>query len=201
MDTYLTIKQQAEGIYKEKGSKFLAYAILVESAQEVKEQLQLLHKQYHDARHICYAYVIGTDGTEYRVNDDGEPSGTAGKPIHGVLLSTKLTNVLIAVVRYFGGTKLGTSGLILAYKEAATDAVNNALIIEKNIACYYAVSFPYELINDVMRAIKDTESDIIEQTFENESIIYFKVRKLNAGTIENRMQYIENIKLKLLKTK
>lgn len=201
MDTYLTIKQQAEGIYKEKGSKFLAYAIPVESAQEVKEQLQLLHKQYHDARHICYAYVIGTDGTEYRVNDDGEPSGTAGKPIHGVLLSSKLTNVLIAVVRYFGGTKLGTSGLILAYKEAATDAIHKALIIEKKIACYYAVSFPYQVINDVMRAIKDTESDIIEQTFENESIIYFKVRKLNAGTIENRMQHIENIKLKLLKTK
>lgn len=201
MDTYLTIKQQAEGIYKEKGSKFLAYAIPVESAQEVKEQLQLLHKQYHDARHICYAYVIGTDGTEYRVNDDGEPSGTAGKPIHGVLLSSKLTNVLIAVVRYFGGTKLGTSGLILAYKEAATDAIHKALIIEKKIACYYAVSFPYQVINDVMRAIKDTESDIIEQTFETESIIYFKTRKLNAGTIENRMQHIENIKLKLLKTK
>jgi uncharacterized YigZ family protein len=201
LDTYLTIKQQAEGIYKEKGSKFLAYAIPVESSVEVKEQLQLLHKQYHDARHICYAYVLGADGGEYRVNDDGEPSGTAGKPIHGVLLSTKLTNVLIAVVRYFGGTKLGTSGLISAYKEAATDAINNALIIEKKIACYYAVSFPYELINDVMRAIKDTESDIIEQTFENESIIYFKVRKLNASTIENKMQHIENIKLKLLKTK
>jgi len=201
LDTYLTIKQQAEGIYKEKGSKFLAYAIPVENALEVKEQLQLLHKQYHDARHICYAYVIGADGAEYRINDDGEPSGTAGKPIHGVLLSKKLTNILIAVVRYFGGTKLGTSGLILAYKEAAIDAVNNALIIEKKIECYYTVSFSYAVINDVMRVIKETESDILEQTFENESIIYFKTRKLNAGTIENRMQHIENIKLKLLKTK
>ena len=133
MDTYLTIKNLSEGIYKEKGSRFIAFAYPIETVNSAKEIIQSLHKKYHDARHICYAYVLGADKAEFRANDDGEPSGTAGKPIYGVLLSNNLTNVLIAVVRYFGGVKLGTAGLINAYREASIDAIKNTEIIEKTI--------------------------------------------------------------------
>lgn len=200
LDTYLTIKGQSEGLYKEKGSRFIAFAIPVKSADEVKEEIQLLHKKYHDARHICYAYILGAEGAEYRANDDGEPSGTGGKPIHGVLLTHKLTDVLIAVVRYFGGVKLGTSGLIAAYREAASDAILQSEIIEKTVACYYTVSFQFITMNDVMRILKDKGCDIVEQSFDNDCEIHFKVRKSMASLIESSLIKIPKIKVKLLKT-
>jgi len=198
LDTYLTIKQDSEGLYKEKGSRFIAFALSVESAEEIKVKLQFFHKEYHDARHICYAYVLGADAAEFRANDDGEPSGTAGKPIYGVLLSNKLTNVLIVVVRYFGGVKLGTSGLITAYREAAMDAINNVQIIEKTVELSYIVSFEYTLMNDIMRVLKEKGCEIIKQTFDNDCVIQFKIRKLNAKDMENRMMKIDKVKLTLI---
>lgn len=200
MDTYLTIKKLSEGLYKEKGSRFIAFAIPVKTTDEVKENMQLLHKKYHDARHICFAYVLGTEASEYRVNDDGEPSGTGGKPIHSVLLTHKLTDVLIAVVRYFGGVKLGTAGLISAYREAASDAIENAEIMERKVECYYTISFQFTNLNDVMRVLKEKGCDIIKQSFDNECIIDFKVRKSMALIIESNLMNIAKIKVRLLKT-
>lgn len=201
MDTYLTIKETTEGLYKEKGSRFIAFAIPVKTTDEVKENIQFLHKKYHDARHICYAYVLGADTVEYRTNDDGEPSGTAGKPIHGVLLTHKLTDVLIAVVRYFGGVKLGTSGLIAAYREASADAILHAKIVEKTIACFYTVSFQFATMNDVMKILKNKGCDIMEQSFDNDCEIHFNVRKSMASAVESNLLKIAAVKVKLLKTK
>ena len=142
-DTYLTLSTISEGLYKEKGSKFLAFAIPVSSVSEIKSILEEKRKEFYDARHVCYAYIIGTEKQESRSNDDGEPSGTAGKPILGSLLSKQLTNVLIVVVRYFGGTKLGTSGLINAYKEASFDAIANNEIVERKIEVPIDILFDY----------------------------------------------------------
>ncbi len=201
MDTYLTIKTLSEGLYKEKGSRFIAFAIPIETIEEAKGHLNRLHKKYHNARHICYAYILGVDKSIYRVYDDGEPSGTAGKPLHGALLSNDLTDVLIAVVRYFGGVKLGTGGLITAYREAAVDAINNSEIIEKTVQVYYSISFQYPVMNDVMRLLKDKDCKIIVQSFDNHCEIEFSVRKSDAGFLESKIQLVDNLKLKLLKTK
>ena len=154
-DTYHTIKSPSEGSYKEKGSKFLAFAYPVRTVDEVKQHLEQLRKEYFDARHHCYAYILGPNKDAYRVNDDGEPSGTGGRPIHGQLLSADLTDTLIVVVRYFGGTLLGASGLAKAYKTAAHDAIAHAEIIEKTIDVRYRLQFEYALTNDVMRVIND----------------------------------------------
>jgi uncharacterized YigZ family protein len=143
LNSYFTIKSTSEGIYKEKGSKFIAYAYPVRSIDEIKTILDGLKKEYYDARHICYAYSLEADGSAYRSNDDGEPSGTAGKPIHGVLLSNNITFALIVVVRYFGGVKLGTSGLIHAYREAAADVILNNEIIERTVDLEYLIRFEY----------------------------------------------------------
>ena len=160
-DTYLTISTISEGLYKEKGSKFLAFAIPVTSVSEVKTILEEKRKVYYDARHVCYAYLIGEESKESRSNDDGEPSGTAGKPILGAILSKQLTNVLIVVVRYFGGTKLGTSGLINAYREASFDALENNEIIEKTIETPIEINFDYISMNDVMKVIKELSPTIL----------------------------------------
>ena len=154
-DTYKTLAAPAEGIYKEKGSKFLAFAYPVHTVEEVKVHLEQLRKDYFDARHHCYAYILGPRKDAFRANDDGEPSGTGGRPIHGQLLSADLTDTLIVVVRYFGGILLGASGLANAYKTAARDAIDHATIIEKTIDCCYRLSFAYEGMNDVMRILKD----------------------------------------------
>ena len=154
-DTYRTLSAPAEGIYKEKGSKFLAFAYPVRTLDEVKSHLEQLRKDYFDARHHCYAYILGPRKDAFRANDDGEPSGTGGRPIHGQLLSADLTDTLIVVVRYFGGILLGASGLANAYKTAARDAIDHAVIIEKTIDCRYRLSFAYEAMNDVMRILKD----------------------------------------------
>ena len=154
-DTYRTIAAPSEGLYKEKGSKFLAFAFPVHSIEDVKRHLDQLRKDYFDARHHCYAYILGPRKDAFRANDDGEPSGTGGRPIHGQLLSADLTDTLIVVVRYFGGILLGASGLANAYKTAARDAIDHAQIIEKTIDVRYRLGFKYEMMNDVMRILKD----------------------------------------------
>ena len=154
-DTYRTLAAPSDGLYKEKGSKFLAFAYPVRTLDEVKAHLEQLRKDYFDARHHCYAYILGPRKDAFRANDDGEPSGTGGRPIHGQLLSADLTDTLIVVVRYFGGILLGASGLANAYKTAARDAIDHATIVERTIDVRYRLAFAYETMNDVMRLLKD----------------------------------------------
>ncbi|MFI3321727.1 MAG: YigZ family protein [Rikenellaceae bacterium] len=175
MDSYKTIEKSSEGLYKEKGSKFIAYAYPVESVDEIGEIVARLKKEYYDARHHCYAWRLGYDGKQTRANDDGEPSSTAGKPILGQLLSADITNVLVVVIRYFGGTKLGVSGLIRAYKEATIDALDNTAIVEREILSFVDVTFGYEQMNSVMKVIKDCEPKIVEQNFDNLSHIKLSI--------------------------
>lgn len=175
-DTFRTLSAPSEGLYKEKGSKFLAFAYPVESEAEIKRHLENLRKIYYDARHHCYAYVLGARQETYRANDDGEPSSTAGKPIYGQILSFGLTNVLIVVVRYFGGTKLGTSGLITAYKTASADALSKASVVEKTVMRHYTVSFPYERMNRVMRIVKDLQLQVVGQDADTECRMEIAVR-------------------------
>lgn len=163
-DTYKTIIGVAEGIYTEKRSKFIAIAIPVHTVEEIKQHLDIYQKKYYDARHVCYAYMLGHERKDFRANDNGEPSGTAGKPILGQINSNGLTDILIVVVRYFGGIKLGTSGLIVAYKAAAAEAIANATIIEKTVDDEIAVAFEYPFMNDVMRIVKEEEPEILEQS-------------------------------------
>ena len=165
-DTYKTIVGQAEGIYTEKRSKFIAIALPVQTLDEIKEHLEVYQKKYYDARHVCYAYMLGHERKDFRANDNGEPSGTAGKPILGQINSNELTNILIIVVRYFGGIKLGTSGLIVAYKAAAAEAIAAAEIIEKTVDGDVTFWFEYPFMNDVMRIVKEEEPEIIEQSYD-----------------------------------
>ncbi len=175
-DTFRTLSVPSEGLYKEKGSKFLAFAYPVENEIDIKKHLENLRKIYYDARHHCYAYVLGAKQEIYRANDDGEPSSTAGKPIHGQILSFGLTNVLIVVVRYFGGTKLGTSGLITAYKTASADALGKASVVEKTVMRHYLLSFPYERMNRVMRIVKELHLQVIGQEADTECRMKIAVR-------------------------
>jgi len=184
-DTYKIITKTAEGIYKEKGSKFLSFAIPVKNTDEIKEILKEYRKKYFDARHICYAYMLGYERNEFRANDDGEPSGTAGKPILGQINSKELTNILVIVVRYFGGILLGTGGLVTAYKEATIDALQNAEIVEQKIKVDIKILFDYELMNDVMRIIKDTEADIFHQEFDN-------ICKISLSVPINDVEFTKN---------
>lgn len=183
-EKYKTIEAQAEGLYKEKGSKFLSFAIPVRSVEEVKTILETYRKEYYDARHVCYAYMLGADREEFRANDDGEPSGTAGRPILGQINSFGLTNILVIVVRYFGGILLGTGGLIVAYKEATQDALNNASIVERDVMLYKEWRFSYEKMNDVMKALKAIEAKILEQGYEDgECVIKCEYKKMYEGRI------------------
>ena len=199
-DTYKTITSPAEGIYKEKGSKFLAFAIPVVSEAEVKENVERLKKEYYDARHHCYAYILGHDKAVYRANDDGEPSGTAGRPIYGQLLSKDITNTLVVVVRYFGGIKLGVSGLITAYKAATKDALDNAEIIEKTVNEVYRVEFEYPLMNDVMRLLKDENLDQFNQRFEMNCSLDFSVRKSKSARVTDAFSKIRGVTLSFVRT-
>jgi len=187
-DTYKTIETVSTGIYKEKGSKFIAFVYPVKTEDEIKIILENLKREYFDARHHCYAWVLGYDKSAYRTNDDGEPSGTAGRPIYGQIQSHDLTNVLVIVVRYFGGIKLGVSGLINAYKLAAMDSINNALIVEKTINEIYKLEFPYELINEAMKMMKDTGAQIIETSFESQAYIIYKIRRNLAKNLISRSE-------------
>jgi uncharacterized YigZ family protein len=192
-DTYRTISSSSRGIYKEKGSKFIALAFPVSSEEDVKMQLTALRKEYHDARHHCYAYCLGYDKSAWRVNDDGEPSGTAGKPIFGQIQSLDLTYILIVVIRYFGGIKLGIPGLINAYRTAAREALSHALIVTRTVDEIYEVCFEYPSMNDVMKILKDEQADILIQEFENTCKIRFSIRRSSGMTITGRLQKIQGI--------
>ncbi|MBN2164941.1 MAG: YigZ family protein [Marinilabiliaceae bacterium] len=198
MDLYKTISNISEGLYKDKGSKFLAFAHPVSNEDQVKELVQMYRKDYHDARHHCFAWQLGLSGNCYRANDDGEPSGTAGKPILGQIHSFDVTNVFIMVVRYFGGTKLGVGGLIQAYKSAAADALQNAEIIEKTVNDYFKISFNYETMNDVMKIIKDENLSIISQNFELKCFIVFCVRQRDSERVKDVFLYLRTVKFDFL---
>lgn len=197
-DTYFTIEEKVEGLYKEKGSRFISLAFPVSKEEEVKEIIKDIKKEYYDARHHCYAYILGYDKSTYRMNDDGEPSSTAGKPIYGQLLSKDLTNVLVVVVRYFGGTKLGASGLIQAYKQAALDALNNAKIIEKTVDEIYSISFDYVFMNDVMKVLKDFDVIQMNHRFDNDCYLEFRTRKSNSIKIVDNLSSIDGVNVKFL---
>lgn len=199
-DTYLTIKNPTEGLYKEKGSRFIALAYPVNSEGEVKDIVQQLKRQYHDARHHCYAYVLGFKGDVWRANDDGEPSSTAGKPIHGQLVSRGLTNVLVVVVRYFGGTKLGVSGLINAYKTAASDALGKAEVITRSINDVYKINFSYGVLNEVMRLIKDEELAVKEQQFDTQCMVMLGIRQSKVALVLEKFSKIESVMAEYMNT-
>ena len=194
-DTYKTIVSASEGIYKEKGSKFLAFAIPVNSVEEIKEIIKEYRKKYFDARHVCYAYMLGHERTDFRANDDGEPSGTAGRPILGQINSRDLSNVLVVVVRYFGGILLGTGGLVTAYKEAAADALDQAEIVEKTVDEQFTIHFDYILLNDVMRIIKEVNPLVLQQIFDNECKIILSIRKQDATLLSSKIEKITGIKI------
>lgn len=175
-DTYKTIEEQGEGIYTEKRSKFLAFAIPVTTVEQVKEQVEIYQKKYYDARHVCYAYRLGERGEQERSNDNGEPSGTAGKPILGQIHSKELTNVLVIVVRYFGGVKLGTSGLIVAYRLAAAEALEAVPHIEKTINSEITLRFSYPMLNDVLRIVKEEAPKVVEQVFDYQCVVRLSMR-------------------------
>jgi uncharacterized YigZ family protein len=196
-DTYKTISTPSEGIYKEKGSKFLSFAFPVNSADEVKELIKIFKKDYYDARHVCYAYVIGKERKEWRANDDGEPSGTAGRPIMGQINSRELTNILVIVVRYFGGILLGTGGLTIAYKDATADALNRAEIIEKTVNCEITVHFDYTLMNNVMRIVKESNALILDQNYENDCFMKISIRKNEEELLKGKLVKIEGLHLVL----
>ena len=186
-DTYLTIQDKSEGIYTEKRSKFLAFAHPVETIDEIKDLITDYKKKYYDARHVCYAYMLGPEKTDFRVNDDGEPSSTAGKPILGQINSRELTNILVVVIRYFGGVKLGTSGLIVAYREAAAEALSAATVIEKTIEETVTFTFPYVMMNSVMRVVKELNPRIVEQKYDETCIITLAIKRSMAPMLEERL--------------
>ena len=188
MDEYRTIENIGEGYYTEKRSKFLAFAHHVETVDEVKALLDAYRKKFYDARHVCYAYMLGADRLEFRANDDGEPSSTAGKPILGQINSHELTNILIVVVRYYGGVNLGTGGLIVAYREAAADAIAHTEIVTKQVEEIIAIKFDYSLMNDVMRIVKEMNPRIVSQQFDNTCEMQLSIRKNDAETLRNRLQ-------------
>jgi uncharacterized YigZ family protein len=199
-DTYKTIKSLSQGSYKEKGSRFIAYASPVSSLEEIKPILDDYRKKYYDAKHHSYAYLIGFERSVWRANDDGEPSGTAGKPILGQINSFGITNILIVVIRYFGGTLLGTSGLINAYKTAAYEAIINAEIIACTIKNYYRIEFDYSSINNVMKILKDENIDQSDQIFGLDCSINISFRLSATDNILKRFSGIENIKLTIIGT-
>ena len=186
-DEYKTISGTSEGYYTEKRSKFLAFAHHVETTDEVKDLLAQYRKKYYDARHVCYAYMLGAAREDFRANDDGEPSSTAGKPILGQINSNELTNILIVVVRYYGGVNLGTSGLIVAYREAAADAIAHANVETRQVEEIVKYSFAYPQMNDVMRIVKDMNPRIVSQTFENTCEIVLSIRKSEAEQLCSRL--------------
>jgi uncharacterized YigZ family protein len=196
IDTYKTLGKRSEGLFKDKGSKFIAHALPCTTEDQVKEELEALKKQYHDARHHCYAYILGFDKNDFRVNDDGEPSGTAGKPIHGQLLSHDLTDSLIVVIRYFGGTKLGVRGLINAYKFAALDAIQNNTIVTRILKDQFELTFDYTDMNDVMRIAKEEYLEIISQDFQMTCSLIFSVRQKYAAKVEKRFLDLRKLKIK-----
>lgn len=193
--TYHTIAGESEGIYREKGSKFIALAYPVKTEDDVKQRLSEVKKKYYDARHHCYAYILGPNKDAYRLNDDGEPSGTAGRPIHGQLLSKDVTDTLLIVVRYFGGIKLGVSGLINAYKTAAKDALENNTVVERFVEENYSVYFPPLGMNKVMQLLKRETVKITGQSYETDCIVNFTVQKRDADQLLDSLQKVDGAKI------
>ncbi|MGC9374282.1 MAG: YigZ family protein [Bacteroidales bacterium] len=200
-DEYLTISKPSEGLFKDRGSKFLAFAYPVSSEEEIKTIQEQLRNQYHDARHHCYAYMLGPEKKVYRANDDGEPSGTAGKPILGQIRSFHLTNILIVVIRYFGGTKLGVGGLIHAYKTAAEEALNHAKIIKKTLHDIYELKFDYPQMNEIMRIMKEENIEQIDQNFELTCSITLALRKAEVKKVLSKFDRVEKLKIEFIETR
>lgn len=192
-DSFLTIASQSEGLYKEKGSKFIAIAFPVESVEEVKEKLEGLRKEYYDARHHCYAYVLGHAGDEVRANDDGEPNHSAGDPILGQIKSKNLTNTLVVVIRYFGGTKLGVSGLIHAYKTAAAEALGESQILQKDITEHITLRFPYDEMNEVMKLVKDLDLKVKGQDYDSLCVMHLEVIISQMGNLEEKLKLLNDL--------
>lgn len=190
-DSYKTITEKSEGWYKEKMSKFISFAIPVSTADEAKEFVKAYQKEYYDARHVCWAYMIGAAHTDFMSNDNGEPSGTAGKPILGQINSFGLTNILIVVIRYFGGIKLGTSGLIVAYREAAAEALRAANIVEMHEQTVVTFTFPYLGMNDVMRLIKGEHMKVLNQEFDNVCTMTITIRSDWAEDFKKKITDID----------
>lgn len=192
-DTYKTIEGQSESVYTEKRSKFIAIAIPVCTLAEIKQYLEEYQKKYYDARHVCYAYMLGAERKDFRANDNGEPSGTAGKPILGQINSNELTDILVIVVRYFGGIKLGTSGLIVAYRTAAAQAIAEATVIEKTVDQDVTVAFEYPFMNDVMRIVKEESPEILEQSYDMDCFMRLRIRKSLMPRLRSRLEKVETL--------
>jgi uncharacterized YigZ family protein len=200
-DTYKTIDTRSQGLFKDRGSRFIAIAIPVVSQEEIKARLEELRKEYHDARHHCYAWVLSPDRQAWRVNDDGEPSGTAGRPILGQINSRELTNILVVVIRYFGGTLLGVSGLINAYRSAAADALEKAVITERHLTESWLITFPYIAMNDVMKVLKEEECAQSAHKFSGDEVnIEISFRLSGSEHITGRLNKIPGLKIKWLAT-
>ncbi|WP_316821982.1 YigZ family protein [Pedobacter gandavensis] len=199
-DTYKTITAPVQGLFKDRGSKFIAFAYPIRSEDEVKPILAQLRAEHGKARHFCWALRLSPDRSVFRIQDDGEPSGTAGRPILNALLSADLTNILIVVVRYFGGTLLGVPGLINAYKSAAIEAIETAEIVEKTVNDVYELRFDYLSMNDVMRLFKEEQLQILSQEFDNSCTIKFEVRKAQLNQVLGKIEKIDGIKLSYLQT-
>jgi uncharacterized YigZ family protein len=193
IDTYQTIVQPSEGLYKEKGSRFISMAFPVQNEEIIKEIISAIRKEHFSARHCCYAWCLGANQEGYRLNDDGEPSGTAGRPIFGQIQSHKLTNILLVVVRYFGGTLLGVSGLTNAYKQAANDAIANSLIITRTVEHLLEILFDYAAMNNLMHLIKDEQFEIASSHFDLQCYIHIKVRSGRLEEIETKIAKIEGV--------
>jgi uncharacterized protein, YigZ family len=194
-DTFITLSGPSTGIYKEKKSKFLAFAYPVSTDEEIKKHLNDLKKDFFDARHHCFAYVLGINRDIYRASDDNEPSGTAGKPILGQINSFKLTNILIVVVRYFGGTLLGTGGLVKAYSNAAADALHNSILVERTLNTTFNLSFDYEVMNNIMHIIKEENLEQLNQNFDLKCNIVLSVRNSRVKIIQEKFLNIKTVKL------
>ncbi|MBE0674046.1 MAG: YigZ family protein [Bacteroidales bacterium] len=194
-DQYRTINEASRGLFRDRGSKFIALAYPVTDPEQVKDIVDSLKKEYHDARHHCYAYMLGPERDVWRINDDGEPSGTAGKPILGQINSAELTDILIVVVRYFGGTLLGVSGLINAYRSAAADAISNSTVITRFVTVSVTITFPYLVINDVMKVLKDESVSQSNQVFDNECTIIVSMPLSMEDNITGRLLKIKGLSL------
>jgi uncharacterized YigZ family protein len=199
-DSYLTIKSFSQGIYKEKGSRFMAFAYPVSEQEEIKPILDKIRKDHHEAKHHCFAYMIGNERMIWRMSDDGEPSGSAGRPILGQINSFGLTNILIVVSRYFGGTLLGVGGLINAYRSAAASAIKNAEIEERTLQEYYEIFYPYISMNDVMKILKEENIGQSDQSFDLECCIKVNFRASIRNKILNRLLRIEGLKYRFIHT-
>ncbi|MEA5461361.1 YigZ family protein [Arcicella sp. LKC2W] len=199
-DIYQTIKSPSEGLFKDKGSKFLAFAYPFTDENQLKAIIEPLRKEHFKAVHFCYAYRIGIDKNNFRVNDDGEPSGSAGRPILNVLLSKEITNILVVVVRYWGGTLLGVPGLINAYKSATEEALVNAEIIEKTVNEIYQITYGYVQMNDIMKVIKDFDLKIVNQKFDNQCVIEIEFRTSLSPQVLGKLEKIEEIEVEFLRS-